>query len=117
MDSLDIEEEHILYFVKDEGDGVRRRDIEQRFPRFDSINYKLGKMRNIGLVKRNKKRQRNAGNKKPTYVWFPRGRQIEKYEDENGSLSIPEYAWHEYVEEYFDTFEERLRAIESKLYD
>ena len=116
MKQLDIESQFILYFLRDQNRPIKRREIESRYPRMTKsrINYRLDKMKNMGLI-RKKKHQEYGHGVNPTYEWMDVPSQVEQYEAGYSQLATPAWKWKEFSDKWFDTFEKRLKRIENQI--
>jgi predicted transcriptional regulator len=118
MERLDLESQFILYYIHEQNTPVKRREIEVRYPRMEKspINYRLDKMRKMGLIQKNEHQEYGHG-VNATYEWSAIPSKVEQYENEYSELVIPSWKWHEYADKYFDAFESRLKQLEKQLQD
>lgn len=108
MKNLNIDEERILYLVKDKGE-ISTPEISEHYAQIDrrSISYKLDKMQNMGLVSV-RKEQEIGGSAKPTNYYRANISKIRKYEVENGELFEPRYIFVDKIE----NLENRINQLE-----
>jgi DNA-binding HxlR family transcriptional regulator len=118
MKQLDLESQFILYFIREQDSPVKRRGIERRYPRMTKsrINYRLNKMRKMGLIKRQSHQEYGEG-VNPTYQWSVLPRKIKQYEEEHARLATPAWKWQEFSDKWFDAFETRLKRLEQRVQD
>jgi len=118
MNRLDLESQFILYFIREQDYPVKRREIESRYPRMTKsrINYRLDKMRKMGLIKRQSHQEYGEG-VNPTYHWRAVSSKVEQYEEEHTRLSTPAWKWQEFSDKWFNAFETRLKRLEQRVQD
>lgn len=118
MNQLDLESQFILYFIREQDRPVKRRGIERRYPRMtkNRINYRLNKMRKMGLIKRQSHQEYGEG-VNPTYQWSVVPQKVKQYEEEHARLATPAWKWQEFSDKWFDAFEERLKRLERRVQD
>lgn len=118
MKRLDLESQFILYFIREQEYPVKRREIEARYPRMTKarINYRLDKMRKMGLIQKQEHQEYGHG-VNATYEWSEVPQKVEQYEEEHSRLATPAWKWQEFSDKWFDAFEERLKRLERRVQD
>lgn len=118
MKPLDFESQFILYFIREQNSPVKRREIECRYPRMTKgqINYRLDKMEKVGLI-RKKENQEYSHGINATYEWVDVLPEVDQYEETYTSLATPAWKWHEFSDQWFETFGKRLGQLERQMQD
>ena len=118
MKQLDLESQFILYFIREQDSPVKRRGIERRYPRMTKsrINYRLDKMRKMGLIQKQEHQEYGHG-VNATYQWSEVPSKVEQYEEEHSRLATPAWKWREFSDKWFDAFETRLKRLEQRVQD
>jgi hypothetical protein len=80
------------------------------------INYRLSKIRKMGLIKR-QSHQEYAGGVSPTYQWSVVSQKVNQYEEEHSQLATPAWKWQEFSDKWFEAFENRLKKLEKQVQD
>ena len=80
------------------------------------INYRLDKMRKMGLIRKTEHQEYGHG-VNATYEWSAVPSKVEQYEEEHLRLVTPSWKWQEYADRYFDAFESRLKRLERRVHD
>jgi len=116
MQRLYIESQFVLYFIREQAHPVKRREIETRYPRMTKarINYRLDKMRKMGLVRKTEHQEYGHG-VNATYQWSEVQSKVEQYKEEHSRLVTPAWKWEEYADGWFNAFEDRLNGLERRV--
>ena len=112
--------EQVLYAIMDDVGEIKTRSICQKFEYRDTlVKSQLQQLRDRGMVEVSKHSE-YGGNAKPTNYYSTK-RRASEYRDEYG-LSVPRYVlrqefdeWVEYVDEYTDVFDKRLKLLEKRI--
>ena len=91
-EKLDSKSEKMLFYIRDK-EKVKSSRIEQNIENVDrdAVNYRIRKMRNLGLISSQKDRSSVAGGAKFAKDHYPNLNKIDEYETLFGRLDVPNY--------------------------
>lgn len=91
-EKLDSKSEKILFYIRDK-EKVKSSRIEHNIDNVDrdAVNYRIRKMRNLGLVSSEKDRTSVSGGAEFAKDHYPNLNKIDEYETLFGKLDVPEY--------------------------
>lgn len=109
-EKLDSESEKILYYLRDKQSAKSSR-IEENINSLDrnAVNYRIRKLRNLGLISSQKDRDSTSGSAKFAKEHYPNLNKVDEYEKLFGKLDVPESR----KTERYEDLVERVEKLEN----